>query len=58
MAGALNRTPQLALVFCTGTCLAPWPNFAVFSDKATKQRYVFVVDFYSAIGTELTHTRP
>lgn len=53
VASALDGTRQLTLVACAGACLAPWPDFAFFSDEPAQQIVLLIVDFDTFISTEL-----
>jgi hypothetical protein len=54
MAGALDRTSQVALVLGAGTCLAARADFAFFSNKASKDIRLLVIDGHIFICAELT----
>ena len=49
MARSFDFPCQLALMFCTGTCLPPGADFSVITHKTAEGFNIFVIDFHIRI---------
>jgi hypothetical protein len=52
MAGSLDGTRQLTLVFGAGTSLSAWADLAILGDEAAQHIYQLIVNHRSVVGTK------
>jgi hypothetical protein len=57
VAGALNRSCQIALVLGAGSGLPAWANLSIFGYKTAQQVNLLVIDYRIFIGAELANFR-
>ena len=57
MAGALNCSRYLALVFGAGSCLPARTDLSVFTDVTAEQLCIYIIDDDIMVGAELADAR-